>query len=64
MENIVYAGHGIPNRLGVAHIANVKFHLVGVFRVLGLQLMAHIVLLFLIAGENADLFEVRVQKML
>ena len=64
MEDIVYAGHGIPNGLGVAHIANVKFHLVGVFRVLGLQLVAHIVLLFLIAGENADLFEVRVQKML
>ena len=31
---------------------------------LGLKLMAHIVLLFLVTGEDADLLQVRVKKML
>ena len=64
MEDVVHAGHCVPDGLRVAHVADVELDLAGLFRVFGLQLMAHIVLLFFIAGENADLFQVGIQKML
>ena len=63
VENVVHAGHSIPQALRIPHIADVEFHLVGKFRMLHLQLVAHIILLFLITGENADLANVRVQKL-
>ena len=64
VENEVDAGHDIAERPRVAHIADVELDLFGIGRVLGLQLVAHIVLLFLIAGENADLADISRQKML
>ena len=64
VEDIVHAGHGVPHRLGVAHIAYVELDLLGGLRVLGLKLMAHIVLLFLIAGEDANLTDVGFQEVL
>ena len=64
MEDVIHAGHGVPDGLRVAHIADVELDLVGVLGVLGLQLMAHIVLLFFIAGEDADLADVGGEKML
>ena len=64
VEDIIHAGHGVPDGLRVAHIADVELDLARVLRVLGLQLMAHIVLLLLVAGENADLADVGGEKML
>ena len=64
VEDVIHAGHGVPDGLRIAHIADVELDLVGVLGVLGLQLMAHIVLLFFIAGEDADLADVGGEKML
>ncbi len=64
MEDVVDAGHGIPDGLRVAHVANVELDLAGILRVVGLQLVAHVVLLLLIAGEDADLADVGGQEML
>ena len=63
MENIVHAGHGVSHRLRVADITDVEFDLFGALRVPGLKLVAHIVLLLFVAGENADLTKIRVQEM-
>lgn len=62
MEDVVHAGHGVRNGLRIAHVADVEFDLVGILRVLGLELMAHIVLLLFVAGENADFLEVGVKE--
>ena len=64
VEDVVHAGHGIPDGLGIADIADVEFDLFGVLRVPGLQLVAHIVLFLFIAGENADFLQVGIQKVL
>ena len=64
MEDVVDAGHGIPDGLRVAHVADVELDLAGILRVVGLQLVAHVVLLLLIAGEDADFLEIRIQKVL
>ena len=63
VENIVHAGHSVPHRLRVAHIADVEFDLFGALRVPGLKLVPHIVLLLFVAGENADLLQIRIQEM-
>ena len=62
VEYVINARHRIGDRLRVAHIAHKKLDLSGGFRVFCLKLVAHIVLLFLIAGENADLSDVRIQE--
>ena len=54
MEDVVNTGHCVTDGLGVADITDVELHLFGVLRVLGLKLMAHIVLLLLVTGEDAD----------
>ena len=64
VEYVVDTGHGIPDGLGIADVTDVELHLFGVLRVAGLQLVAHIVLLLLVAGEDADLLQIRIQKML
>ena len=64
VEYVVDAGHGVPDGLGIADVADVELHLFGGLRVPGLQLVAHIVLLFLVAGEDADLLQAGVKKML
>ena len=64
VEDVVDAGHGIPDGLRVAHVADVELDLAGILRVVGLQLVAHVVLLLLIAGEDADLADVGGQEML
>ena len=55
MEDIVDARHGIATTLQMAHIANEKLDFVGYIRIFGLILMAHIILLLLIARKDADL---------
>ena len=62
VEDIVHPGHGPPDGLQVPDIANVKLDLVRYLRHLCLVLVAHIVLLLLIPGEDADLANVRGEK--
>ena len=64
VEDVVHARHGIANRLRIAHVADVELDLLGVLRMPGLQLVAHVILLLLIAGEDADLADVGGQEML
>ena len=64
VKNVVNTRHRVSDGLGAAHIADVELHLFRVLRVVRLKGMAHIVLFFLVAGEDANLLQVRVQKML
>ena len=64
VEDVVNTGHSVTDGLGIADIADVELHLFGVLRVLGLKLVTHIILLLLIAGEDADFLQVRIQEML
>ena len=62
VEDIVHPGHGPPDGLQVPDVANVKLDLIRYLRHSGLVLVAHVVLLLLIPGEDADLANVRGQK--
>lgn len=64
MEDKVDAGHHIAQALDVAHIADVELDFIVIVRIVGLQLMAHVVLLFLVTAENADLADISRQKCL
>ena len=64
MPDVIHAGHGIRDRPRIPDIADVELDLGGRLRVLRLQDMAHVILLLLIAGEDADLTDVRVDEML
>ena len=64
MEDVVNAGHGVTDRLGGADITDVELDLLGVLRVLGLKLMAHIELLRFVTGEDTDFLQVRIQEVL
>ena len=55
-EHVVHAAHGDVHRLLVAHVADIELDL-GV-----LQPVTHVVLLLLVAGEDADLPDVAVQE--
>ena len=54
MKHVIRPPRGVAQALQVADIAYVEFDPGSVLRVLRLQFMAHIVLLFLVAGEDAD----------
>ena len=62
MEDIIYAVHRGADGRDIAHVADVEADLFSQLRVLRLELMAHIILLFLIARENADLADVGCEK--
>ena len=64
VEDVVNAGHGVTDRLGVADITDVELDLLGSVRMLGLKLMAHIVLLLFVTREDTDLLQVRIQEVL
>ena len=64
VEDVVHPRHGVPDGLRVAHIADVELDLLRVLRVFRLKLVAHVVLLLLISGEDADLLEIGVQEVL
>ena len=64
VEDVVHAGHGVLDGLGVADIADIELDLLGSLRVPGLKLVAHIILLLFVPGEDADLLQVRVQEVL
>mgnify|MGYP000022438086 CR=1 FL=1 len=56
VEDVVNTGHGVTDGLGVADIADVELDLASSLRVLGLKLVAHIILLFFVTGEDTNLF--------
>ena len=64
VPDIIDAGHGIRDRPRIPDIADVELDLGGRLRVRCLQDMAHVILLLLIAGEDTDLPDVRVDEML
>ena len=62
MENVVHAVHGVFHAGEIPDVADEELDLLSGLRHLCLKLMAHIVLLLLIPGENADLPDVSLQK--
>ena len=64
MEDVVNPVHGVAHALGVADVADEEAHLGGEFRGLLLQAVAHVVLLLLVAREDADLCQVGVHEVL
>ena len=64
VEDVVNTGHCVTDGLRVADIADVELHLLCSVRVLGLKLMTHIVLLLLVTGEDTDLLQIGIQKVL
>ena len=64
VEDVVHAVHGIAHRLSVTDVADEEAHLGGELRGLLLQAVAHVVLLLLVAGEDADLGQVGVHEVL
>jgi len=54
--------HGVTEGGLVAHIANVELNLVGHFGHTGLEVVTHVVLLLLVAGEDADFANVGLQE--
>ena len=62
MEDVIHTRHGIAARLQVAYIADKKLDLVRHVRVFHLVFVAHIVLLLLIAGEDADFSDIRTEE--
>ena len=63
VEDVINTGHGILDRLRVADLADVELHLASSLRVFCLKLMAHIVLLLLVTGENSNLSNIGLQEM-
>ena len=62
MEDVVHPVHRVLDARQVAHVANVEPDLVGHVGHLGLELVAHIVLFFLVAAKNANFANIRLQK--
>ena len=62
MEDVIHARHGIAARLQVAYVSDKKLNLVSHVRIFYLIFMAHIILLLLIAGEDADFSDIRTEE--
>ena len=62
MENVVHPVHRVLDTSQVAHVADVELDLVGSFRHLSLEFVTHVVLLFLVAAENADFADIRLEE--
>ena len=58
MEHIVHAFHGVLQRASIANVTDVELDLACHFGHTGLEIMAHVVLLLLVAGEDADLADI------
>ena len=54
MKNIICSRNGATAGFQVSNVSNEEFYLVGNLRILGLVLVTHVVLLFLVAGEDSD----------
>lgn len=64
VEDVVHPVHGVAHALGVPHVADEEVDLGGELRRLLLQAVAHVVLLLLVAREDADLGQVGVHEVL
>lgn len=64
VEDVVHAVHGVAHALGVADVADEEAHLGGELGGPLLQAVAHVVLLLLVAREDADLGQVGVHEVL
>ena len=64
VEDVVHPVHGVAHALGVADVADEEAHLGGELGRLLLQTVAHVVLLLLVAGEDANLRQVGVHEVL
>ena len=64
MEDVVHTVHRIAHGLGVAHVTDEEANLGGKFRTTLLQAMAHIILLLLVAREDANLLKLGVDEVL
>ena len=64
VEDVVNTGHSVTDGLRVADIADVELDLLSGVGMLRLKLMAHIVLLLLVTGEDTNLLQVRIQEVL
>ena len=64
MEDVVHAVHGVAHALGVADVADEEADLGGELGGPLLQAVAHVVLLLLVAREDADLGQVGVHEVL
>ena len=62
VENVINARRSILDGLRVADVTDVELNLLGSFRVLRLEFVAHIILLLFVTGEDADFLEVRIKK--
>ena len=58
MKDIIHAGHNAAAAFERAHVADKELDFVSRFGIAHLILVAHIVLLFLVARENADFFDI------
>ena len=58
MEYVIDSLHRIGEGAAIAHVTDVEFNLVGHFRHTGLEVVAHVVLFFLVAREDANLTDV------
>ena len=63
MENIIYPGHSVGHRTVVPHVPNIEFYFGSVFRIFGLQVVTHIILLLFITGKNTNLPDIGGKKM-
>ena len=64
MKYVINSVHSIAHRLRIAYIADKEAHFRSQLRRALLQTMAHIILLLLIARENANLRQLGVHKVL
>ena len=55
-KHIIHSHHGTVHRLAVTDITNVEFYF-GI-----LQVMTHVILLFLVTTKNTDLFDITIKK--
>ena len=64
MEDVINTRHSVTDRLRIADIPDVELYLLGGVGMLGLKLVAHIVLLLLVTGEDADFLQIGIQEVL
>ena len=64
VEDVVHPAHGVADAPRVPHVADEETHLSRLVRVPLLQHMAHVVLLLLVAREDADLAHSSVEEVL
>ena len=64
VENVVHTVHRIANRLSVTHVTDEESNLGSELGAALLQAMTHVILLLLVTGKDANLFELGVNEVL